>query len=192
MSRDELSLLADEELMVLVAGADAAAYEVLYDRHAGAAYSLAYRICGERAGADDATQDAMLAVWRGAGGYRRHLGSVRSWILTIAHHRAIDHVRRRGRLSDRQVHDDALAERLPAADDTEAQALERENGREVRQLLGALPAEQRRIVELAFYGGFSQSELAGLLDLPLGTVKSRMRLALGKLRRAAEQAPAHA
>jgi RNA polymerase sigma-70 factor (ECF subfamily) len=192
VNRDEHCLLADEELMVLVAGADPDAYAVLYDRHITAAYSLAHRICGEPAGADDATQEAMLAVWRSAGSYRSHLGSVRSWILTVAHHRAVDHVRRRTRTSERLVQDDEAAARLPAADDTEAQALDRESSREVRALLGTLSAEQRRIVELAFYGGFSQTEVAGLLDLPLGTVKSRMRLALGKLRRMVEEAPAHA
>jgi len=190
--REQLSRLADEELMVLVAGADPEAYELIFDRHVSAAYSLAYRICGEAASADDATQDAMLGVWRSATSYRAHLGSVRSWILTIAHHRAIDLVRRRTRRDDRLLHDDTAAERLPATEDVEALALERELRGEVRELLDALPEEQRRVVELAFYAGFSQSEIAELLGLPLGTVKSRTRLGLIRLKRALEGTPANA
>ncbi len=178
--------------MALVAGADPEAYEVIFDRHVGAAYSLAHRICGEAASADDATQDAMLGVWRSAAGYRPHLGSVRAWILTIAHHRAIDLVRRRTRRDDRLLHDDTAAERLPSPEDVEARALESERRGEVRELLDALPGDQRRVLELAFYGGFSQSEVAQLLGLPLGTVKSRTRLGLIRLKRLLEGAPANA
>jgi RNA polymerase sigma-70 factor (ECF subfamily) len=184
--RRRLRALADEELMVLVARADADAYEVVYDRHVASAYSLAYRVCGDRASADEACQEAMLAVWRSAERYRAHLGSVRSWILTIAHHRAVDLVRRRTRISDRTSGDDGAAELLPAAEDTEREALAREQTREVQALLGALSPEQQRVVDLAFYGGFTQTEIAEVLAIPLGTVKSRMRLALDKLKGAVE------
>jgi len=178
--------------MELVARADPEAYEVIFDRHVSAAYALAYRICGEAASADDATQDAMLGVWRSAGSYRAHLGSVRAWILTIAHHRAIDLVRRRTRRDLKLVHDEAAAERLPAGEDVEAHALEREQREEVRELLDALPEEQRRVVELGYYAGFSQAEIAEVLSLPLGTVKSRTRLGLIRLKRALEGDPANA
>jgi len=176
--------------MALVADANADAFAVLYDRHVKAAYSLAYRICGDRASADDACQDGMLAVWRGAGQYRAHLGSARSWILTVVHRRAIDHVRRRARVDGRLLHDDGAAEILPAGEDVEAEAMQREQRREVRGLLDALAPEQREVLRLGYYGGFSQTEIAELLDLPLGTVKGRMRLALARLRRTLEAAEA--
>ena len=109
---DTLARMADEDLMALVADADADAYEVVYDRHADAAFALAHRILGSRAAADDACQDAWMAAWRSASRYDPRLGSVRSWLLTIVHHRAIDHVRRMTRLRDRTVADDAAAERV--------------------------------------------------------------------------------
>jgi RNA polymerase sigma factor (sigma-70 family) len=113
--RARLLALADEELMALAAGADADAFEILHDRHAGVAFSLAYRICGDRASAEDAYQDAMLSVWRSAERYRPHLGSVRSWILTLVHHRAIDLVRRRARVDGPLVAAELAAE-APASE----------------------------------------------------------------------------
>ena len=110
---DSLARLADEDLMALVADTDADAFEVVYDRHADAAFALAHRILGARAAADDACQDAWMAAWRSAARYDARGGSVRSWLLTIVHHRAIDHVRRRTRLRDRTVADDTAAERVP-------------------------------------------------------------------------------
>ena len=174
--------------MALVAKADADAYEVVYDRHVAPAYSLCYRICGERASADEACQDAMLAVWRSAEGYRPHLGSVRSWVLTIAHHRAVDLVRRRTRVSERTADDERAAELLTAPEDTEREAFEHHASREVQELVAGLSREQQQVVRLAFYGGFTQTQIAEVLDLPLGTVKSRMRLALDRLKRAATEA----
>ncbi len=122
---DTLARLADEDLMALVADADADAYEVVYDRHADAAFALAHRILGSPAAADDACQDAWMAAWRSASRYDPRLGSVRSWLLTIVHNRSIDHVRRMTRLRDRTVADDAAAERVAGTDDTEEIALAR-------------------------------------------------------------------
>jgi RNA polymerase sigma-70 factor (ECF subfamily) len=179
---DQLARMADEDLMALIADADADAYEVVYDRHADAAFALAHRILGSRAAADDACQDAWMAAWRSASRYDPRLGSVRSWLLTVVHHRAIDHVRRMTRLRDRTVADDAAAERVAGDDDTEALALAA-NDREVAAgLLEELSSDQRAVVELAFYSGYSHSEIADILDLPLGTVKGRMRAGLEKLR----------
>ena len=168
--------------MALIADADADAYEVVYDRHADAAFALAHRILGSRAAADDACQDAWMAAWRSASRYDPRLGSVRSWLLTVVHHRAIDHVRRRTRLRDRTVADDAAAERVAGDDDTEALALAANDRDETAGLLHELSSDQRAVVELAFYSGYSHSEIADILELPLGTVKGRMRAGLEKLR----------
>ena len=179
---DQLARMADEDLMALIADADADAYEVVYDRHADAAFALAHRILGSRAAADDACQDAWMAAWRSASRYDPRLGSVRSWLLTVVHHRAIDHVRRRTRLRDRTVADDAAAERVAGDDDTEALALAANDRDETAGLLHELSSDQRAVVELAFYSGYSHSEIADILELPLGTVKGRMRAGLEKLR----------
>jgi RNA polymerase sigma-70 factor (ECF subfamily) len=179
---DQLARMADEDLMALIADADADAYEVVYDRHADAAFALAHRILGSRAAADDACQDAWMAAWRSASRYDPRLGSVRSWLLTVVHHRAIDHVRRMTRLRDRTVADDAAAERVAGDDDTEALAIQAHERDEAAGLLLELSGDQRAVVELAFYSGYSHSEIAGILDLPLGTVKGRMRAGLEKLR----------
>ena len=179
---DQLARMADEDLMALIARADADAYEVVYDRHADAAFALAHRILGSRAAADDACQDAWMAAWRSASRYDPRLGSVRSWLLTVVHHRSIDHVRRMTRLRDRTVADDAAAERVAGDDDTEALALAADERELAAGLLDELSGDQRAVVELAFYSGYSHSEIADILELPLGTVKGRMRAGLEKLR----------
>jgi RNA polymerase sigma-70 factor (ECF subfamily) len=179
---EQLTRKADEELLPLVADADPDAFEVFYERHADAAFALAHRICGSGAAADDVCQEAFVDAWRSAGRYDARLGSARSWLLTIVHHRAIDQIRRTTRLRDRTVNDEAAAERVAAADDTERAALETAQRAEAEGLLATLPAEQRHVVSLAFYSGYSHSEIAELLDTPLGTIKSRMRRALGALR----------
>ena len=179
---DQLARMADEDLMALIADADADAYEVVYDRHADAAFALAHRILGSRAAADDACQDAWMAAWRSASRYDPRLGSVRSWLLTVVHHRSIDHVRRMTRLRDRTIADDAAAERVAGDDDTEALAIAANERDEAAGLLLELSSDQRAVVELAFYSGYSHSEIADILELPLGTVKGRMRAGLEKLR----------
>lgn len=168
--------------MTLVAATDPDALEVIYDRHCRAVYSLAYRIVGRRAAADDVCQEAFMAVWRAGGRYDPALGSVRSWLLTIAHHRAIDVIRRATRHEERQVLDERAADLVAADDDTERAALRHTESHDIKLLLEALPGEQRRVIELAFFSGFSHTEIAGALDLPLGTVKGRMRLGLERLR----------
>ena len=180
-SPDELCRLSDERLMRLVADLNAAAFEVLYDRHAGAAYGLCHRIVRSAALADDVCQEAFLSVWRSGGRYDRRVGSVRSWILSITHNRAIDQLRRSRRHDDRQVQDDALAERMPGGDSTDGEALRRIEADDAGRALGCLPDEQRAVIELSFYSGYSHTEIADTLDIPLGTVKGRMRLALEKL-----------
>src|SRR3954453_15234195 len=178
-----LDRLGDEDLMVLVARKDPAAFEAFYDRHGSAAFSLAYRIRGDRRPPADAPQEGFLSVWKSRAAYDRTRGSVRGWILGITRHRAIDSLRQSTSPVARLDHDDdeTLAAR-PADELTDVEAIRRETAREVRGVLGQLPAEQSEVVRLAYFGGFSQTEIASIVGAPLGTVKSRMRLALERIR----------
>src|SRR3954447_1225702 len=178
----ELRELADEELMQLLRRGDARAFEVVYDRHAGAAFSLAYRMVGLRATAEEVVQEAFLALWRSNARYDRSRGSVRTWILGIVHNRAIDALRRSMVHDRRRASDAGLEERFEARERTDVEVARRDEAREVRGALDALPPDQLRVVELAYFGGFSHSEIAQMLEEPLGTVKGRMRLGLAKMR----------
>jgi RNA polymerase sigma-70 factor, ECF subfamily len=179
--RRQYLLLADEELIALVVEGDAGAFAVLYDRHARAAYSLAYRMMGEKQAAEDLVQDALLKVWRGAGSYRTERGSVRTWILSIVHNRGIDQLRS---LASRRRMQDKVEASAPTSQPSEAFAEAWRNTRreQVRKALGTLPPEQLKILELAYFSGYTHAEIAGLLGLPLGTVKGRMRLGLKKIK----------
>ena len=168
--------------MALVQGGEARAFEVIFDRHAGPAFSLAYRMCGRRALAEDIVQEAFVSIWRSGARYDQGRGSVRSWILSAVHHRAVDAFRREGSKQSLDVGDDAAAERFPAAELTDAEVFRRDEAQHVRSALEELPVDQRQVIELAYFGGFSHSEIAELLALPAGTVKGRMRLGLSKLR----------
>jgi RNA polymerase sigma-70 factor (ECF subfamily) len=174
--------LADEDLMQLVRDGDARAFEVVFDRHGGVAFSLAYRMCGRRTMAEDVVQEAFLSLWRSGARYDRTRGSVRTWVLSAVHNRAIDALRRSLVRDSRNVADEGIAERLPAAERTETQVAQRDEARQVRGALGELPFEQRHVIELAYFGGFTHVEIAELLGLPVGTVKGRMRLGLTKMR----------
>ncbi len=176
--------LADEELMELVGAGETRAFEVIFDRHAGAGYSLALRMCRRRALAEDIVQEAFLSLWRGGAGYDRSRGSVRSWVLSAVHNRAVDALRRTGAKAGRDVSDEGIAERLPSRDATDAEVERRDESRRVRSALDELPADQRQVIELAYFGGLSQSQIAEMLELPPGTVKGRMRLGLTKMRSA--------
>jgi RNA polymerase sigma-70 factor (ECF subfamily) len=180
--RLDLRTLADEELMQLVRDGDARAFEIVFDRHAAAAFSLAYRMCGRRAMAEDVVQEAFLSLWRSGARYDQIRGSLRSWVLGVVHNRAIDAFRRGVAKDSRDVRDDVLAERLPSPQLTESEVERRDEARKVRGALADLPADQRHVIELAYFGGFSHSQIADLLGLPPGTVKGRMRLGLSKLR----------
>jgi len=176
-----LRQLADEDLMALVRRGEAPAFEILYERHADAAYSLAYRMCGARGVAEDVTQEAFLALWRSGARYDRTRGSVRTWMLGIVHNRAIDALRRSAVHDRRRASDEGLEETLPARERTDVEVARREEAATVRAALGELPDEQSRVIELAYFGGFTHSEIAEMLDAPIGTVKGRMRLGLEKL-----------
>src|SRR5215210_955509 len=164
----DLRALADEDLMQLVRRGKAPAFEVVYERHASAAFSLAYRIVGTRNGAEDVSQEAFLNIWRSGARYDRGRGSVRTWVLGIVHHRAIDYLRRATVHDKRRASDEGMEERFEA--------------RTVRKAMDELPAEQSQVIELAYFGGFTHTEIAEMLETPVGTVKGRMRLGLEKLR----------
>jgi RNA polymerase sigma-70 factor, ECF subfamily len=174
--------LADEEVMQLVGGGNPRAFEVLYDRHGGAAFSLAYRMVGNRVTAEDITQEGFLSIWRSRLRYDPARGSVRTWVLGIVHNRAIDALRHGAVHERRREAIEGVEERHEAPERTDVEAARREEARSIRSALGALPDEQRRTIELAYFGGFSHSQIAELLDEPIGTVKGRMRLGLDKLR----------
>jgi RNA polymerase sigma-70 factor (ECF subfamily) len=183
MRASKAERLADEELMPLIGEKNPDAFEVFYDRHGGVAYSLAYRIVGERGAAEDVTQEAFISIWRSGARYDAARGSVRTWMLGIVRNRAIDALRSKaGRAPKLDFDDDSILEHRPAPEQTESEALERETAQEVRGALDELPGEQARVIQLAYFGGFSHSEIAGMLGVPLGTVKGRMRLGLEKIR----------
>jgi len=170
--RRQYLLLADEDLMSLVGDGDAGAFAGLYDRHSRAAYSLAYRMMGERQAAEDLVQEAFLKLWRAARSYRTQRGSVRTWVLSIVHHRSIDQLR--SAASRRRTQDRAEAT-APTSQPSEAFAETwRSSQREqVREALRGLPSEQLKVLDLAYFSGYTHVEIADLLDLPLGTVKGR-------------------
>src|SRR6478672_11512264 len=135
--------LADEDLMQLVRRGDAQAFEVVYDRHATAAFSLAYRMTGTRNTAEDVVQEAFLSLWRSGARYDRQRGSVRSWVLGVVHNRAIDLFRRESVRTGQDVNAEGIVERMPATEDTAGEVQSREDADEVRTALSELPAEQR-------------------------------------------------
>jgi RNA polymerase sigma-70 factor (ECF subfamily) len=183
-SAAHLRVLADEELMQLVYRGNAAAFEVVYDRHADAAYSLALRMCRQRSLAEDVVQEAFLSLWRSGARYDRNRGSVRTWTLGTVHNRAIDALRRRAVRDRGLVTEVGIEERIPARERTEVEFARRDEALEIREALQQLPDEQSRVIELAYFGGLTHVEIASMLDTPVGTVKGRMRLGLAKMRSA--------
>jgi RNA polymerase sigma-70 factor (ECF subfamily) len=176
--RRDLAHLSDEALLALVSRGDEAGLGELYDRYGRVAYGLALRIVRDRALAEDAVQEGFLAVWRSAGSFRAEHGKPSTWILTLVHRRTVDLVRREERRRADPI--DELAE--PSGEATDEEAWLRQQRQVVQEALRKLPADQREALELAYYGGFTQSELAERLGQPLGTIKSRMFTGLRRLR----------
>ena len=184
MRTTDIQRLADEEVMVLLRDGNADAFEVFYDRHGGPAFSLAYRISGDRNVAEDITQEAFMSIWRSRTRFDRNRGSVRAWVLGIVHHRAIDALRRNSGHQRKQASAEGIEERFEAPERTEVEVARRDEAAEVRDAIEGLPGDQQEVVRLAYFGGFSHTEIADMLDTPVGTIKGRMRLGLEKLRRA--------
>jgi RNA polymerase sigma-70 factor (ECF subfamily) len=174
----KLAHLSDEALLALASRGDESALGELYDRYGRIAYGLALRILRDRALAEDAVQEAFLAVWRTAGRFLAGQGKPSTWILTLVHRRAVDIVRREERRRADPL--DEIAQ--PTGEATDQEAWLRAQRQVVQEALRKLPPEQREALELAYYGGFTQSELAERLGQPLGTIKSRMFSGLKRLR----------
>lgn len=178
----------DRTLLERIVARDERALGELYDRHGSAVYGLALTIVRERADAEEVVGDAFGQVWRAAGQFDPARGSVAAWLTTITRTRALDLVRargRRGRALTRaaQANSDGLAAPLAAVGEAPDRGAERQEARRlVQRSLGELPEGQRRVIELAYFGGLTQTEIAAELEEPLGTVKTRMRAAMEKLR----------
>jgi len=175
----DLAQVSDEALVSLVASSDEQALAELYDRFGRVAYGLALRILRDEALAQDAVQEAFLGVWRSADRYLPERAKASTWILTLVHRRAVDLVRREDRRRGEPLDD---APEPIALSTVEGEATLGFQRRIVQEALKGLPAEQREALELAYYGGLTQSELAERLGQPLGTIKSRMFMGLSRLR----------
>ena len=180
--RKHLAHLSDEALVALVARGDEPALAELYDRVGRVAYGLALRVLRDERLAEDAVQEGFLAVWRTAAAFRAERAKASTWILTLVHRRAVDLVRREERRRADPLDESTaalIASDEPQPDEAAWLRFERER---VQEALARLPDSQREAIELAYYGGFSQTELAERLGVPLGTIKSRMFAGLARLR----------
>jgi RNA polymerase sigma-70 factor (ECF subfamily) len=172
---------SDDSLLDAIRRRDEGAIAALYDRYGRLAFGLAYRVVGERNAAEDVVQEAFLSIWRRAASFETARGSVRTWVLSIVHHRAIDRLRgTAGRTrQDAPIED---FERILAIDDPwreVSQVIQRET---LQKAIATLPDAQRQAVEMAYFDGFTQQEIATRMDVPVGTVKGRLRLAMQRLR----------
>jgi len=181
VSAGPLSGLTDKQLAEQLAAGNTQALEQLYDRYGSLSYSLAVRLLGDAAKAEDVVQDVFLRLWNEAGQFDASRGSLRNWVLTSIRNRAIDYLRGRGAHERREREIPEHVEAVGGGSDPwqeVAEALEQET---VRRALQTLPPEQRQTIELAYFGGYSQREIADMIRVPLSTVKGRMRLGLEKL-----------
>jgi RNA polymerase sigma factor (sigma-70 family) len=179
MQRRDLAHLSDEAVVALTARSDEVALAELYDRYGRIAYGLALRVLRDEVLAEDAVQEAFLAIWRGASRFIPERAKASTWIMTLVHRRAVDLVRREERRRADPLPEGEIGGRERSAEDSAWLRLERER---VQEALSRLPDQQREAIELAYYGGFTQSELAERLGEPLGTIKSRMFAGLARLR----------
>jgi RNA polymerase sigma-70 factor (ECF subfamily) len=179
----ELPNLPDELLIDLIVQRDETALGELYDRYASLVYSIALRITGDRQTAEEVMQDVFQNIWQTAGGFRRQSGAVVGWIIGISRHRALDALRsKRERARNRELTGMDSAYPLPSNSGIEQDLEQRVLREVVRAALADLPLTQRQVIEMAYYGGMTQTEIAEQLGEPLGTIKTRLRLGLSKLR----------
>ena len=178
--------LRDDQLITLIAHGETGALEAFYDRYGRSVFSLARYMLREHSLAEEATQDVFLNLWLKASSYNPQRGTPRSWFMSVAHHRIIDVIKSRDRRlrSTNQESHELLDLRPSSRPGTEVEALRNLTREQIFVALGSLPKEQREVVVLAYFEGYSQSEIAGKLRQPLGTVKTRVRLAMQKLRAA--------
>lgn len=179
----DLSDLGDGDLVRLIAGGRAHALEELYDRYCRLVFSLAAQMLGDRATAEEITLDVFTQLWQKAETYQPGRASVKTWLTSIARHRAIDEIRRLDvRPEGHSIHWDSVSAEPVSNSNPEAQAERALDRERVRRALESLPEEQRRALVMAYFGGQTQREIAASLDVPLGTIKTRMRLGMKKLR----------
>ncbi len=176
--------LTDEELISAICKGEEYAIEILYERYHRYAYSLAYRILHDPQAAEDIVQDAFLSIWRKASSYQVQHGSVHSWIQAIVHHRAIDKVRAAAHRDQQWTPLITDNEQDPSSEqpDVWEQTWQGEQHRMIRSVLDQIPAEQRMVIELAYFGGYTHAEISEQCHIPMGTVKGRMRLGLQKMK----------
>lgn len=183
------SPLPDDQLVSRIAGGDAAALEALYDRYVRQCFGLALRMVSEPGLAEEVVQEVFLKLWSRPDSYSSHKGAFVSWLLSLVHHRCVDELRKRSRTEVALDNDQPLSVINTKPDpqpDPSEQVWVMEQQRVVRQALIELPENQRQVLELAYFGGFSQSQIAEQLSQPLGTVKTRMRMGLQNLRQLLE------
>jgi RNA polymerase sigma factor (sigma-70 family) len=174
--------LQDSQLVALVAEKDAGALEALYDRYGKVSYSLARRIVADEALAQDVVQEVFLSIWRDADRFDAARGTVSTYLLAMTHHRAVDVVRREENLRRRRTTDEALEFEPDPQPGVEANVEAAERRDQVRAALAGLPQAQREALALAYFGGYTQREVASLVGVPLGTVKTRMAAGMRKLK----------
>jgi RNA polymerase sigma-70 factor (ECF subfamily) len=181
----DYSAFDDEALLRLIAHARADALSVLYDRYARLIYSLAYRVVGDPSAAEEVTQDVFLRVWEKANTYQSEQAKVSTWLVSIARHRAIDLVRQRGARAEgySAAWEDLPQSIIPRTEGRNPEELSGQaiQAKRVREAIATLPVEQRQALALAYFQGYSHSEIAEKIGEPLGTVKTRIRLAMQKL-----------
>ncbi len=184
LSKADCAELEDQELLGLLVDKQRAALEVLYDRYGGAIYSLAMHMLRDQGAAEEVAQDTFFNVWRRASSYAADRGKVSAWLFSIGHHRIIDELRKRKRRDQTTLVPDieAVHQTEDESADPNKYADQQMQRSRIKEALQVLRPEQRDVVVLAYFGGFTHSEIAEKLDQPLGTVKTRMRLALKKLR----------
>ena len=178
---------SEQVLMERVAGGDSRAFEAIYDRYHRQAYSLARRITGRETGAEEATQEAFLSLWRGASKFDPEHASLGTWLLSLVRHRSIDWLRRGAARPRLQGLTDGAAERIEAPERTDEQVMANQEYDRALRLVAELPPEQREVIHLAYLAGYSQTEIAARVGVPVGTVKGRTRLGLRKLRHSVER-----
>lgn len=173
--------IPDEILLQRLALGDEAAFALLYDRYGKPAYSLAFRILGDGSDAEDVVQEAFLNIWRMARSFDMRRGNARTWILSVIHHRAVDIYRLRRGKPQMNLPSDFQQPLIEAGEVWQevANNLDREA---IERALGKLPEEQRKAIELAYFAGYTHMEIAEITQMPLGTVKSRIRIGMEKLR----------
>ncbi len=173
---------SDTQLLQRVAAGDREAFFVLYRRYVNLVYSMALRVLGDTALAEEVTQDVFLKIWQKGAMYDPSRGRFSSWLLSVTRFAAIDRLRHEGRRPRVAENDETQGPRQEEVRQAQVDHTQWQQGQELRLLLAQLPPEQREVIELAFFGGLTHRELAAHLNLPLGTVKSRLRLGLAKLR----------